>query len=200
MLGQLNNPPGILNYLHGFNTGQVVEEPSATGVHQHGVALQLQQLPHRNLFLCRQLTAEESLGKFLPHLGAPVEHHLNVAVARLPRITQILCAQRFKKRIDSVAQPIQRLPQRAPPLLVPTRSSAIAAAVAPPALHPVHATPGGILMDLHFMRGRTFLQKFAIVGDLGLLARFNQLQRIGKRHLAVLMMVPIGFAVGGDMR
>ena len=45
LLRQLNGASGVLKNLDGLDAGDVVEEPSATGVHQHQVALHLQKLP-----------------------------------------------------------------------------------------------------------------------------------------------------------
>ena len=46
ILRQLGGAPGVLNYLDGFNSRQFIEEPAATCIHQHGVSLELQELPH----------------------------------------------------------------------------------------------------------------------------------------------------------
>ena len=37
---------GVVQHLHGLDAGDVVEEPAAARVHEHGVALHLQQLEH----------------------------------------------------------------------------------------------------------------------------------------------------------
>ena len=42
--GQLQGAAGILNDLHRFDSGELVKEPSAAGVHQHQIALQFKQL------------------------------------------------------------------------------------------------------------------------------------------------------------
>ena len=38
--GQLNRTRGVLDDLHAFDSGDLVKEPAATGVHQHGMPLQ----------------------------------------------------------------------------------------------------------------------------------------------------------------
>jgi hypothetical protein len=43
MLTQLQGPGGVLDDLLGFQAGDVGKKPAATGVHEQGVALHLQE-------------------------------------------------------------------------------------------------------------------------------------------------------------
>ena len=61
----------------------------------------------------------------------------------------------------------------------------------------MHATPRGVVGDLALVLGRKLLQKAAVVDQLHRLVRFQQAQGIGQRHLAVLVVMAVGFAVGG---
>ena len=54
-------------------------------------------------------------------------------------------------------------------------------------------------MDFRFVRRRMFFQKFGINSQLRMVAFFDLMQRISQRHVAILKMMAVGFAVGGDM-
>src|SRR5579859_5658588 len=105
----------------------------------------------------------------------------------------------LEKRSYGVTQIVQGGAQRAAPLLVPAGMPRIASAVAAPAFHSMDATPGGVLDDLHLVCRRKFLQEFAIVGQLRKALRFDVVQRVRQGHFAVAVVMPIGFAVGGDV-
>ena len=47
VLGQLNGPGGVLDHLHGFDPGNLIEEPTAARVHEHRMTLHFQQLEAR---------------------------------------------------------------------------------------------------------------------------------------------------------
>ena len=128
-----------------------------------------------------------------------VENHLDVAVARGPNVFEELAALLRGERGHGVAQLVQGLAQRRAPKLVEARLAPVAAAVGAPALHPVHTAPRGVVHDLALILGRKLLQKTAVVGQLHRLVCFQQAQRIGQRHLPVLVVVAIGFAVGGHV-
>ena len=49
------------------------------------------------------------------------------------------------------------------------------------------------------MRCWMFLQKLAIVRDRRQLVGLDVRQRIGQRHVTVLVVMPVGFAVGRDV-
>src|SRR5260370_40111254 len=99
-----------------------------------------------------------------------------------------------------VAQPVHCLPQRRPPMLAPGATSAgVAAAIALPACHPMHATPRALFDDFHFMRWRVLGKVFTVVGDTCQLVALNVVERIGEGHVAVGIMMTIGLAIGGDV-
>ena len=50
-------PSGILEDLHGFDSADLVEEPAATGVHEHGMALHFEQLQHSYRLVFGELPA-----------------------------------------------------------------------------------------------------------------------------------------------
>ena len=41
---KLQDPAGVLEDLHPFDAGDLIEEPAATGVHEHRVALKFKKL------------------------------------------------------------------------------------------------------------------------------------------------------------
>ena len=89
-------------------------------------------------------------------LGRAVEDHVDVVVARRPRVRRAApAAPRLAERRQRVAQRVERLAQRRPPGLVPARVRArVAAAVALPALDAVGAAPGRALDDPRLVRRR----------------------------------------------
>ena len=54
---QLDGACGVLNDLDSFDSGNLVEEPATAGIHQHQVALQLEQLEASNGFHRRKPAA-----------------------------------------------------------------------------------------------------------------------------------------------
>ena len=50
VMRQLDYPPGILDDLNGFNSGDFVKKPATTRVHEHQVPLQFEQTQSANLF------------------------------------------------------------------------------------------------------------------------------------------------------
>src|SRR5580700_4942015 len=95
---------------------------------------------------------------------------------------------------------IERLAQRSTPGLVPSGLAAgVAATVGVPAANAVGAAPCGVLEDLNFVSRRIDGEVFAIVSEAGELVGFNVMQRVGERHLTFVMMMAVGFSVGGDV-
>src|SRR5207247_2495541 len=86
-------------------------------------------------------------------VGAAVEEHVDVIVARLPRILEPDGRARLVEGVDLVAQPVEALAQRPAPALVRGAAHA-AAAVAAPALDAVGAGPRGALVALHLVGRR----------------------------------------------
>src|SRR5262249_1553907 len=159
MVSQLNYASGILNNLDAFYAGDLVEKPPAARVHQHRVALQFEQLEHRNLLIIAQwvfgVLVEESLDLF----RRAVKNDGYVVVARGPWIMKEHSGNLLIVGGTPIAQPVQCLPQSFSPLLIPgsVASAGIATAMAVPALYAVRATPCAVLDDLSFVSGRKLL-------------------------------------------
>src|SRR2546422_296114 len=99
-------------------------------------------------------------------IGPPIENHIDVVITRFPRIAEDLAAFCFEARADGIAQPIESLPQRRSPFLIPAGMAAgVAATIAVPSFHAVRATPCRAFPDLGFMRGGMLRKEFAVVGE-----------------------------------
>jgi hypothetical protein len=82
LLRELQHAAGVGDDLDGLNAGDVVEEPAAAGVHEHGVALELHEHERANAFLLvefvKRVIAEEGVARF----SGAIEHDADVAIAR----------------------------------------------------------------------------------------------------------------------
>ncbi len=131
--------------------------------------------------------------------GAAIEENADVGVARGPYIAKKLCASCFSERRDGVAQLVERLAEWVAPLLVEAGLAAVAAAVGAPALDAVGAAPRGVFDDFAFVLGWKLRKEAGVVGELDGLVCIEQAEGVGEGHFAVLVMVAVGFAVGGDV-
>ena len=192
---QLQHPRCIGDNLHRLNARNVVKEPSATGVHQLRVALHLHQFHAAHAFQRGERAQLVFLEESLRRLRAAVEHDFDVSVAGRPHIFEELVSFLLGQWNECIAQCVQSLAQRRSPRLVIALLAAVAAAIRAPAFHSVRAAPRGIFDDLCLVLRRKLLQVAAIVGQLDRLVHLQQAQRVGQRHLAVLVMVPIRFPV-----
>jgi len=115
--------------LHCLNAGDVVEEPSATGVHQLRVALHLHQFQGAHTLRLGErvvlMRAEKAVGGF----RAAVEHHVYISVARGPHVFEKLAAINLRERGHGVAQLVKGLAQRLSPKLVESGFAPVAAAI-----------------------------------------------------------------------
>jgi len=197
---QLQRTSGILDDLHGFQTGNFVKKPAAAREHQHRVPLHFQQAQHGGLFRFVQF-AHRVLGKkFRACFRRAVQNDRNILVPCQPRIFQKLFPPRFKNRCQLVAQPVERLAQRRAPLLIPAAMTAgVTTAVALPTFDAMRTAPRAALMNLRLVRWRMRFQIFAVDRQLHVLAFFNLIQGKRQRHVAKLKMVAVGFAVRGDV-
>src|SRR5207245_1878244 len=143
----LDGHRGVLEDLHGLEPGQLVEEPAARGVHEHAVALHLEQPPHLHVRGVVERRALMTPQPGVQPLGRPIEHDVDVAVAGLPRILQPRRGAGLVEEIDLVAEPIERLAQRRPPALLPVAAHT-AATVPAPALDTMGAAQRRGLADL----------------------------------------------------
>src|SRR5688572_2422297 len=106
----------------------------------------------------------------------------------------------FIARGDGVSQPIQCLPERKTPFLIPSRAPAgVAATIAVPAFDAVRAAPGRALPDFGFHGWTMAFKVLTVVCEFGETVRFYMIERVSQRHIASRMMVPVSFAVGCDM-
>ncbi len=198
--GKLHDAAGVLEDLDRFDPGDLVEEPPAARVHEHGMPLDLHQLERPGLPLRRQLPGGVLSKKFVDGGVGPVEDHRDVLLAGGPGVLEDLPPFLFEQGGDGVPQSVQRLPQRSPPLLVPPRAAAgVAPAVAPPPLHAVDAAPGAVVEDPHLVGGRESLQVLPVVRDADLRVRVEEVQRVRKGHLPVGVVVAVRLPVGGDV-
>src|SRR5262249_48425404 len=95
----------------------------------------------------------------------PVQHNEDVIIARVPGRVKQFSGLLLIEGAAPIPKPVQCVPERFPPLLIPcaVSPSRIAPTVAVPAFHSVSATPGTVLDDLSFVGGRKFLQILTIV-------------------------------------
>src|SRR5215471_4806093 len=126
-----------------------------------------------------------------------VEDDLNVIVSRFPRIPEDLPAFCLERTGNLISEPVESLPQGAAPLLVPVGvSSRIAAAVAVPTFYAVRAAPGAPLPDFGLMCRWMQGEVFAVVRQSGEVVGFDMVQSVSQRHVALFVVMAIGFTVG----
>src|SRR5439155_25772449 len=77
---------GVAQDLHGLDAGDLVEEPAAGSVHEHSIALQLEQAADFDAAGVIQYRADVRGEELAEPVGPPVEEHRDVGVARGPRI------------------------------------------------------------------------------------------------------------------
>src|SRR5207302_3118049 len=145
-----------------------------------------------------------SLGLFVhePELvfKGSIENYFNVGIPCLPWILEKFLGFGLIARGDRITQPIEGLPQRRPPLLVPARvASRVAPTITLPTFDTVPATPGAIADDLGLMDRRMLLQEFSVVREAGDFAGFDVVQSEGESHIAVSPVMAVGLAIGGDV-
>src|SRR5215467_3898323 len=105
--------------------------------------------------MVRRLCSEE----FRPVVRLSIENHVDIRVPRFPWIAQQRPGHLLVSGRNDVTQPIQCLPQRESPLLIPGWVSAgVAAAVTTPALDAVRTTPGSTFPDFGFENRRMAFQ------------------------------------------
>jgi hypothetical protein len=189
-----------LQDLHGLDSRELVEEPAAARVHEHGVALRFEELEGAPPLLAAQLAPGVLGEETRDVLGRAVEQHADVVVARRPGILEQLAARGLERRRHAVAQPVESVAQRLAPALVPALlASRVTAAVGVPAADAVSAAPGGVLLDLDLVVRRETLQELRVVGEPDTVARVQPQQRVGERHVAVAVVVAVGLTVGRDV-
>src|SRR6185437_11859170 len=137
------------------------------------------------------------LEKNLLRCSSAVQDDLDVVVASDCRIVKQRLCRLLPQRPGYIAKPVESIPQRSPPLLVPViMLSCVASAIGTPSLHTVSATPGRIVLNLCLRHRRKVLQKFSVIGQTNFTALLDRLQRIRQGHVAVRMVMSVAFAVG----
>jgi len=197
--GELKDAAGVGDDLHGFYAGDVVKEPAAGGVHELGMAFELQELKCGDALgrseLVRGVGGEEEVDVG----GSAVEDDVDVGVASGPEVFEQRLGDGFGERCGFVAEKIERDAQRPAPLLVPAGLAAVATAVGTPALDAVNAGPGGVVDDFGFVLRWEFFEELAVVGERGEVVFFDPVHGVAERHFAVLVVMSVAFAVGGDV-
>ncbi len=197
---QIDDAAGVLNALHRLDSRELIEEPAAARVHEHGVTLHFEELERGDAIRGGQLAGGMGAEEAVDILRRAVENHVDVLVARGPRIAK--SGRPFSSKRDATVSRSQSSAWRSgrAPFLIPAGVPAgVAAAIAAPALDAVDATPRAVFKNLHAMNRRMALHVFGVVGDFGEVARFDGVEGEGQRHFAHFVMVAEGLAVGGDV-
>ncbi len=198
---ELEDTASVGDDLHGLDAGDLVEEPAAGGVHELSVAFELEEFEGG----CAFWLGERACGLLLEETDdggrGAIEDDLDVGVASGPEIFEERLGELFGEGRGGVAEVVESFTKRGAPLLIPAGlASAVAAAVGAPALDAMHAGPGGVFRDFGLPFGREFFEELAVVGEAGLAGVFDPVHGVGEGHLAVLVMVAVALAVGGDVR
>src|SRR5207248_3640852 len=119
VMRQLDYPPGILDDLNGFNSGDFVKKPATTRVHKHGMALKLHQLEDGDLLLVGQRMLCVFRKKTLHMIRGTVQNYKDVVVPRIPGGVQQLAGLLLEERITGISQPVESRAKASSPLLVP---------------------------------------------------------------------------------
>src|SRR6188508_1189977 len=113
---QLDGTTGILHDLRCFDSRNFVEEPSTTGVHQHGISLNLHQAENTLGF---NINTTMITQKLLYCRIISVQNHINVILASLPWIFQNSRRLFLENFSQLISEPVERLTQRSSPPLIP---------------------------------------------------------------------------------
>ena len=84
LVGELEDAAGVGDDLDGFDAGDVVEEPAAAGVHELGVALELEEFEDGDAFGGGELVGGVGGEEAVEVVGAAVEDDVDVGVASGP--------------------------------------------------------------------------------------------------------------------
>src|SRR5216684_4182987 len=199
---ELDDAAGVGDDLHGLDAGDLVEEPAAGGVHELGVAFELEEFEAGDAFgfgeFARGLLREEvEDGGGGAGWIFTAKDDLDVGVARGPEVFEEGLGELLGEGGGGVAEVVEGFAERGAPFLVPAGLAAVAAAVGAPAFDAVGAGPGGVFGDFGLPFRRKFFEEFAVVGEAGLVPVFDVVHAVGEGHFAVLVMVAVAFAVGG---
>src|SRR5206468_8515388 len=129
---------------------QLVEEPTAARLHEERVPGELEEAAGLHLPGGRERRAHLAPEPGRRPLGD--EDTVDVAIAGAPRVAEDVAAAALVEDGELVAQPVDRVAERAPPRLRRIPADA-APAVGPPALDAVRAAPRRALGDLDLVGG-----------------------------------------------
>src|SRR5258708_357751 len=145
---------------------------------------------------CQSVRFQELLNVFV----APFEYDMNVFISCFPGIDEYPPSFLFENHADLFPKPIQRIPDRFPPFLIPPRmTTGITAAIGPPSLYAMYTTPRTVLNDLSFIGDRKKRKILCIIGQPGLFVLFDPIKTEGECHVAMLVMMAIRFPIGSDV-
>src|SRR5581483_9673283 len=127
------------------------EEPAAAGVHEHGVALDLQVGQGLHLFQVVQGPA----GLFLQEVlsgSFRIQDQMDVVVTGGPGVLEELAPLPLEMVLHMVPQEVEGFTQGAAPLLGPAfLTTGLAAAITEPTAHAMGTTPGSAVPVLAFL-------------------------------------------------
>ncbi len=90
---QVDGPRGVVQALRRLQPADLVEEPAAARVHQHPVALHLQQAEGVADLGVVEVGVAVAAEEVADRLRAAVEDHVDVGVARLPGVGEALAGR-----------------------------------------------------------------------------------------------------------
>ena len=105
--GQLQCPARILNDLNRLDARELIKEPAAARVHEHGVALDLLQFQHDNLLVTGQVFPRLLLKKSVTICLLPIQYHPDIVIPRLPWVLEVLAPQLVISFRQPVPEPVQ---------------------------------------------------------------------------------------------
>src|SRR5581483_4199110 len=116
---KLNDPPRVFEDLDRLDAGDVIEEPTTAGVHQHRVALHLHKAQNLATVVGAQDVSRVPREERLDARARAVEDHRDVVVTRAPRVVQVATGSLLPRPRDGVAQIVERRAKRRSPSLIP---------------------------------------------------------------------------------
>src|SRR5579884_1253211 len=119
VLRKLERARGVLDDLDRLDAGQLIEEPPAGRIHEHGVPLHLEKTQRLHPPLGVEARPPVGGKERVDRLRRAVEDDVDVRLARRPRVPEDPPALTLEDPGELVAQPVERRAERATPLLVP---------------------------------------------------------------------------------
>jgi len=199
LVGELDDATSVGDDLYGLDAGDVVEEPTAGGVHELGVALELEEFERGDAFRGGEGACGVRGEEAIEVVGGAVEDDVDEGVSGGPEILEERLGDGFGERCGSISKEIEGFAKRGAPALIPAGVASVASAVGTPAFDAMGAGPRGIIDDFGFPGGRKFFEKLAVVREACEVIVLDVVEGVAKRHLAVFMVMAVGFSVGGDV-